>query len=176
MKKIILLCVSACFVIFPCVSMTSGIETTQPETVQVEQKASGFNIAKPILVKRAPKTTEIDGTWMMKDTSGENFDFWYFDFSGSYAKLKFGSENEYYVGKGTFSIKKDGSVRVILSKFCLVIDGVNKMYIDTAEYSDITNIPDRFNFGSYSINGDTLILHDKDFIRYTDDVDWRIFN
>lgn len=172
MKKIILACMATFFTMLPCVSVTSGIEKIQPTTVQIEQKnASYFDNSESILVKREPKTTELEGTWK----SVENEDIPYIKFYGSYFQMiVIMSENEFYEAKGTFRIKKDGSVTLLLGKICDVVDGVSKGLYDLSEYKWITGLPDKITCENYSVEGDVLRLGTATFTRCTEDIDWHI--
>ena len=84
------------------------------------------------------------------------------------------SENEYYEAKGTFRIKKDGSVTLLLSKLCRVVDGLTKDFFDLSEYKWITNLPDKFTYDNYSVDGEVLRLGGNTFVKCTEDIDWRI--
>ena len=172
MKKIILVCMAAFFTMLPCVSVTSKTEKAQPEAVKVEQKASScFDNAESLLVKREPQTTELEGTWKSENTEKVI----YLKFSGrQFNMIEYESENKYYEYKGTFRIKKDGSVTLLLSKFCEVVDGVSKAIYDLSEYKWITGIPDKVTANSYSVDGDALTLETAIYSRYTDEIDWRI--
>lgn len=172
MKKIILVCMAAFFTMLPCISLTSGIEKIQPTTVQIEQKnASYFDNAESILVKRESKTTELEGTW--KGVESRNIP--YIKFYKSYFQMiEVVSENEYYEAKGTFRIKKDGSVTLLLSKLCRVVDGLTKDFFDLSEYKWITNLPDKFTYDNYSVDGEVLRLGGNTFVKCSEDIDWRI--
>lgn len=172
MKKIILVCMATFFTMLPCVSVTSGVEKVHPKTVKIEQKAdSCFDNSQSILVKRESKTTELEGTWK----SVENEDIPYIKFYGSYFQMiVIMSENEFYEAKGTFRIKKDGSVTLLLGKICDVVDGVSKGLYDLSEYKWITGLPDKITCENYSVEGDVLRLGTATFTRCTEDIDWHI--
>ena len=170
MKKIILACMAAFFTMLPCISATSKAKQSPSEIVQIKQKSNSFNLAEPILVKKAPKTTELEGTWK----SVENADIPYIKFYGSYFQMiEIMSENEFYEVKGTFRIKKDGSVVLLLGKICDVVDGVSKGLYDLSEYKWITGLPDTITCENYSVDGDVLRLGTATFTR-CEDIDWRI--
>ena len=177
MKKAVLLCLLASLTVIPCVSTTSEIKNTQTETAKVEKKENS-NSTESILVKRTPKITELEGTWVLEEPAkyAGGDDFQYLSFSGSSIKLKFGKEDKYYIQKGTFSIKKDGSVIINISAECEVTNGVNTRYIQASDFNYITNLPTRRNFGKYSINGNILTFKGViNFTRYTEEIDWRMF-
>ncbi len=170
MKKIILACMAAFFTMLPCISATSKAEQSPSEIVQIKQKSNSFNLAEPILVKKAPKTTELEGTWK----SVENEDIPYIKFYGSYFQMiEIMSDNEFYEVKGTFRIKKDGSVVLLLGKICDVVDGVSKGLYDLSEYKWITGLPDTITCENYSVEGDVLRLGTATFTR-CEDIDWHI--
>ena len=172
MKKLIILCMFSCFAMFTCICATSKAEQSPSEIVQIKQKDNSLNSAESILVKREPKTTELEGTWK----AAENSNIPYIKFYGSYFQMiEVASENEYYEAKGTFRIKKDGSVVLLIAKICDVVDGVNKGLYDLSEYRGyITILPDRITCDNYSVDGDVLRLGTATFTRCTEDIDWRI--
>ena len=176
MKKLISLCILACFAMLTCISATQKAEQSPNEIVQIKQKENSLNSAETVLVKREPKTTELEGTW--KATEAYNIP--YIKFYGSYFQLielpsdnGNNENNEYYEGKGTFRIKKDGSVTLLLSKFCDVVDGVSKGLYDLSEYKWITGIRDKLTYDNYSVDGDVLRLGTATYTR-CEDIDWRI--
>ncbi|MBR4823726.1 MAG: hypothetical protein IKZ86_02935 [Spirochaetaceae bacterium] len=169
MKKLISLCILAYFAMLTCISATQKAEQSPSEIVQIKQKENSYS-AETILVKREPKTTELEGTWK----SVENEDIPYIKFYGSYFQLiEIMSENEYYEVKGTFRIKKDGSITLLFAKICDVVDGVSKGLYDLSEYKWITNLPDKITCENYSVDGDVLRLGTATFTR-CEDIDWRI--
>ena len=171
MKKLIIFCMFSCFAMFTCICATSKAEQSPSEIVQIKQKDNSLNSAESILVKREPKTTELEGTW--KGVESRNIP--YIKFYRSYFQMiEVISENEYYEAKGTFRIKKDGSVTLLLSKLCRVEDGVSKEFYDLSEYKWITELPDRFTYENYSVDGDVLRLGTDTFVRCTEDLNWRI--
>lgn len=171
MKKIILACMATFFTMLTCIGATSKAEQSPSEIVQIRQKDNSFKPAESILVKRAPKTTELEGTWK----SVENVDIPYIKFYGSYFQMiEIMSENEFYEVKGTFRIKKDGSVVLLLGKICDVVDGVSKGLYDLSEYKWITGLPDTITCENYSVDGDVLRLGTATFTRCTEDIDWHI--
>ena len=170
MKKLISLCILACFAILTCISATQKAEQSPNEIVQIRQKENSLNSAETVLVKREPKTTELEGTW--KGVESRNIP--YIKFYKSYFQMiEVTSENEYYEAKGTFRIKKDGSVTLLLAKLCKVVDGVTKEFYDLSEYKWITDLPDRFTYENFSVDGDVLRLGTDTFTR-CEDIDWRI--
>lgn len=171
MKKIILLCMLMCIAMFPCVSTTSGINNIQPKTVKMEQK-KGSNSAESILVKRESKTTELEGTWLYKSDDGE---FTYLDVSGNSVRIKAGTDDLYYVSKGSLRIKKDGSGRISLSAMCEVKNGVNTFFAETSQLSEYPGIQTSISFKQYSVDGDTLTIDDDVYTRCTEEIDWRMF-
>ena len=170
MKKLIIFCMFSCFAMFTCICATSKTEQLPSETVQITQKGNSLNSAESILVKREPKTTELEGTWK----GVESGDIPYIKFYGSYFQMiEIMSENEFYEVKGTFRIKKDGSVVLLLGKICDVVDGVSKGLYDLSEYKWITGLPDTITCENYSVDGDVLRLGTATFTR-CEDIDWRI--
>ena len=173
MKKLISLCILACFAILTCISATQKAEQSPSEIVQIKQKENSLNSAESVLVKREPKTTELEGTW--KAESIKNVP--YIKFHGSYFQMieipSKAENNEYYEEKGTFRIKKDGSVVLLLAKFCRVVDGVTKEFYDLSEYKWITGIRDKLTYDNYSVDGDVLRLGTATYTR-CEDIDWRI--
>ena len=170
MKKLISLCILACFAMLTCISATQKAEQSPSEIVQIRQKENSLNSAETVLVKREPKTTELEGTW--KGVESRNIP--YIKFYKSYFQMiEVTSENEYYEAKGTFRIKKDGSVTLLLAKLCKVVDGVTKEFYDLSEYKWITDLPDRFTYENFSVDGDVLRLGTDTFTR-CEDIDWRI--
>ena len=172
MKKLISLCILACVAMLTCIGATSKAEQIPNEIVQIKQKDNSLNSAESILVKREPKTTELEGTWQ----GVENSDIPYIKFYGSnFQMIEIVSENEYYEVKGTFRIKKDGSVVLLIAKICDVVDGVNKGLFEISQYrAYIPNLPDRITCDNYSVDGDVLRLSTSTFTRCTEDIDWRI--
>lgn len=171
MKKLIILCMFSCFTMLTCICATSKAEQSPSEIVQIKQKDNSLNSAESVLVKREPKTTELEGTWK----NVENEDIPYIKFYGSYFQMiETESENEYYEIKGTFRIKKDGSVVLLFAKFCDVVDGVTKGLYDLSEYKWITGLPDKITCDNYSVDGDVLRLGTSTFTRCTEDLNWRI--
>ena len=170
MKKLISLCILACFAILTCISSTQKAEQSPSEIVQIKQKENSLNAAETVLVKRESKTTELEGTW--KGVESRNIP--YIKFYKSYFQMiEVTSENEYYEAKGTFRIKKDGSVTLLLAKLCKVVDGVTKEFYDLSEYKWITDLPDRFTYENFSVDGDVLRLGTATYTR-CEDIDWRI--
>ena len=170
MKKLISLCILACFAILTCISATQKAEQSPSEIVQIKQKENSLNSAESVLVKREPKTTELEGTWKATEAN----DMPYVKFYGSYFQLiGVVSENEYYEYKGTFRIKNDGSVTFLVTKFCKVVDGITKRIYDLSEFKWITGLRDRFTYENFSVDGDVLRLGTDTFTR-CEDIDWRI--
>ncbi len=174
MKKLIILCMFSCFTMLTCICATSKTEQSPSEIVQIKQKDNSLNSAESILVKREPKTTELEGTWK----ATEAYYMPYIKFYGSYFQMielsSDNENNEYYEGKGTFRIKKDGSVSLVLGKFCKVVDGITKEFYDLSEYKWITGIRDKLTYDNFSVDGDVLRLGTATFTRCTEDIDWRI--